>query len=597
MSRFIVSRVIRVLVSSLVFALCLVMGLQGATTSKQQKVVFSIVETSDVHGAVFPWDLIEDRKTTTSLAQVQSWLKAKRQAGADLILVDNGDILQGQPTVYHSNFEAITEKHLVAKVMNHMKYDLATLGNHDIEAGHPVYDKIVSEFEFPWLAANIVNLKTGEPYFKAYTVIHRQGIKIAVLGLITPSIPNWLPEKIWEGMRFDDMVETAEKWLPVIRDREHPDLIVGVFHSGADYSYGGGTAESHKNENASQLVALKVPGFDIVFVGHDHKGWNTRLANGVVLLGTVDAAKTLAVANVTLEWDSQKSTWNKTIQGELIDVVKLAPDPEFMSLFAKDLETVKNYVSAPVGKLTRPISTREAMFGDAPFVDLIHQIQLEITGAEISFAAPLSFDKTIPAGELYTRDMFKLYQYENLLYTMRLTGLEIRNYLEYSYGGWFNTMKDASDHLLKFKRDADGNLVRTARTGSLETETRYYNYDSAAGIRYTVDVSQPIGQRITIKSLADGSPFNPEQEYTVAINSYRGNGGGGHLTFGAGIPKKAIADRMLASTIKDLRYYLMKWIADKKSVDPKAFGNWEVVPADWWQQGSKRDYALLYPKN
>jgi 2',3'-cyclic-nucleotide 2'-phosphodiesterase/3'-nucleotidase len=586
---------IRIFVLILVVVFGFVLSPQAATPAKQH-VSFIIAETSDVHGSLFPWDFIEDKKAPTSLAQVQSWLKEKKQSGSDVILVDNGDILQGQPTVYHSNFEPIRGKHLAAKVMNYMKYSSATVGNHDIEAGHAVYDKIVSEFDFPLLAANAVNLKTGEPYFKAYTVINREGIKIAILGLITPSIPNWLPENIWAGMRFDDMVETAEKWLPVIRKKENPDLMVGMFHSGADHTYGGGTAKTYKNENASQLVALNVPGFDIVFVGHDHKGWNTRLENGVLLLGTVDAAKTIAVANIRLDWDTQKAAWKKSIQGEVIDVAKLEPDQEFMQTFANDIETIRNYVSGPVGKLTRTISTRDAMFGDAPFVDLIHRIQLEITAADISFAAPLSFDKTIEAGELYTRDMFKLYKYENLLYTMRLTGQEIKNFLEYSYGNWFNTMKDENDHLIHFKRDGEGNLIRTARTGSLETEARYYNYDSAAGIRYTVDISKPAGQRITIASMEDGSAFHPAKEYKVAINSYRGNGGGGHLTMGAGIPKGKITDRMLSSTIKDLRYYLMKWIEEKKSVDPQAFGNWEVIPTTWWQKGRQLDYALLYPK-
>jgi len=234
------------------------------------------------------------------------------------------------------------------------------------------------------------------------------------------------------------------------------------------------------------------------------------------------------------------------------------------------------------------------MFGDSPFVDLIHEIQLELTKADVSFAAPLSFDTAIREGDVFVRDMFKLYQYENLLYTMSLTGREIKNFLEYSYGRWFNQMKNADDHLIAFKRDEKGKLIWTRRYNTFETVTRYYNYDSAAGIVYTVDVSKPVGERITIKSMADGTPFDMNKMYKVAINSYRGNGGGGHLIEGAGIPKQDLGGRMVSSTIKDLRYFLMKWIEKQQVVSPKALGNWNIIPADWWATAKVKDYRLLY---
>ena len=128
----------------------------------------------------------------------------------------------------------------------------------------------------------------------------------------------------------------------------------------------------------------------------------------------------------------------------------------------------------------------------------------------------------------------------------------------------------------------------------LELEERFYNYESAAGINYTVDVSKPEGQRVTIKSLSDGSEFDLNKLYTVAINSYRGNGGGGHLTRGAGIPQEELASRVLDSTEKDLRYYLMKWIENKGTVNPGRLNNWKVVPEDWWEKGKAKDYNLLF---
>ncbi len=564
------------------------------TQPSKSNVSIVIAETTDIHGALFPWNFIENREAKTSLAQVQSWVNEKKQSGSELILVDNGDILQGQPTVYYSNFEDANSIHLAAKVMNYMGYTSSTVGNHDIEAGHPVYDKIVNEFTFPWLAANAINTKTGEPYFKPYTIINKSGVKIAILGLITPGIPNWLPENIWEGIEFEDMVVSAKKWVKIINEKEDPDLLIGVFHSGVDFTYGRKTAETPRNENATKLVAMQVPGFDAVFAGHDHQGWNEKLDNGTWLLGAINAAKTVAVANITMVWDPINKGWDREISGEIVDVSTYQPDPQFMSTFAGDVEIIKQYVSKRVGTISGTITTRDAMFGDSPFVDLIHQIQLDITDADVSFAAPLSFDKTIKAGDLFTRDMFKLYKYENLLYTMKLSGQEIKDFLEYSYSLWFNQMQDENDHLINFKKDDSGNLKKSARTGSYETVARYYNYDSAAGINYQVDVSEPSGNRVAITSMADGSEFDLQKEYKVAINSYRGNGGGYHLTKGAGIAKDKLGERMLSSTVKDLRYFLMKWIEEKGTINPEAFGNWTVVPEDWYQNAKQTDYELLY---
>ena len=562
-------------------------------------VTLKLIETSDIHGSLFPYDFIKAKEVPNSLAQIYSYVKEQR-ANPDqhVILLDNGDILQGQPTVYYSNFEKTDSTHICAEVMNFMQYDAGIVGNHDVEPGHAVYDKLVKEFNFPWLAANAVKAGTDEPYFGAYTVLEKDGVKIVILGLTTPGVPNWLPGNLWEGIEYQDMVESAQKWVPIIQENERPDLLIGLFHSGVDFSYKGQTADTPMNENASEVVAQKVPGFDIVFVGHDHQGWNKVITNDageeVLILGTLNAAKTAAVANVVMSYDDAAKSWSKEIQGEIIESKNYPSDDDYMSALGATVDEIKSYVDKPIGKFMETISTREAMFGDSPFVDLIHRIQLKLTEADVSFAAPLSFDTAINEGEIYVRDMFKLYQYENLLYSMKLSGQEIKDALEFSYGLWFNQMQNADDHLMNFKKDENGEMVWSERSGSYETVARYYNYDSAAGINYSVDVSKPEGERITITTLADGAPFDLEKDYKVAINSYRGNGGGGHLTQGAGIPKEELEARMLSSTIQDLRYFLMKWIEEQQVVTPETYGNWKVIPADWWEQAKERDYALLY---
>lgn len=565
-----------------------------------QTVTVKIIETSDVHGAIFPYDFKENKETNSSLARVTTYLKEQRADSNQIVfLLDNGDIIQGDPAVYYYNFEKTDTINLYADVMNYMKYDAGTIGNHDIETGHDVYDKFNKEINFPWLAANAINTSTNEPYFKPYTTIERSGVKIAILGLITPAIPQWLPEKIWSGMRFDDMIETAQKWVKKIRETEQPDLMIGLFHAGVDYTYNDQNENTYKNENASRLVAEKVDGLDLVFVGHDHAGWNfkTKGPSGkdVLILGTTAGARNIAVANYTLKYDKVCMIYDKKeIIGELIDMKSYAPDAEFMSRYKNSLEEVKNYVSRPVGEFTETISSRDAIFGPSKFVDLIHTIQLDLTGADVSFSAPLSFNAKIDKGTVYVKDMFDLYRYENLLYTMELTGQEIKDYLEFSYGNWFNQMKDENDHLLKFKLDEKGNLKYSERSKSPELEERYYNFESAAGIDYVVDITQPAGSRVKIKNFYNGNPFDLKEKYKVAINSYRGNGGGGHLTRGAKIPADELSKRILNSTEKDLRYYLMKWIEKEKTVTPKLIGNWNVIPENYWQAGKQKDYQILF---
>uniref|UniRef100_A0A832DNI4 Bifunctional metallophosphatase/5'-nucleotidase n=1 Tax=Ignavibacterium album TaxID=591197 RepID=A0A832DNI4_9BACT len=565
-----------------------------------QTVNVKIIETSDVHGAIFPYDLVNNRPSNSSLAQVMTYLNEQRADTNQIVfLLDNGDILQGDPVVYYYNFEKTDTIHLYADVMNFMGYDAATVGNHDIETGHKVYDKFNREINFPWIAANAIKTSDGEPYFKPYTTIERNGIKVAVLGLITPAIPQWLPEKIWEGMQFDDMIETAQKWVKIIRETEQPDLLIGLFHAGVNYNYNDESESTYKNENASKLTAEKVAGFDVIFVGHDHEGWNfkTRNPNGkeVLVLGTQASAKTLAVANIKLKFDKFCGFFaNQEMSGEIIEVKNYQPDEIFMKRFSPAFEEVKAYVSRPIGKFTKSISSRDAILGPSEFVDLINTVQLDLTDADISFTAPLSFNAQIKQGDLYVKDMFNLYRYENLLYTIEMTGKEIKDYLEYSYGNWFNQMKDENDNLLRFKVDEKGNLVYSQRSNSPELYERFYNFDAAAGIDYEVDVTKPIGEKIKIINFSDGRKFEPDSKYKVALNSYRGNGGGGHLTRGSKIPKEELSKRVISSTEKDLRYYMMKWIEEKKSVEPKLLGNWKVVPEDYWKAGKEKDYQLLF---
>jgi len=241
------------------------------------------------------------------------------------------------------------------------------------------------------------------------------------------------------------------------------------------------------------------------------------------------------------------------------------------------------------------VTSRDAYFGPSAFISMIHSIQLEITHADVSFAAPLSFDVQINKGPVTVGDMFKLYRFENMLYTMSLSGDEIQKYLEYSYSGWFNTMSGPDDLLLKLRIGKDGKPV--LNNGKAWLKNQSYNFDSASGINYTVDVSKPEGSRIVISGFKDGRPFERNKMYKVAVNSYRGNGGGGHFTEGIGLSKDELRKRLITSTERDLRYYILKSIEEKKSINPVAEKNWKIIPEKWVINAVQNEYPMLFGIN
>jgi 2',3'-cyclic-nucleotide 2'-phosphodiesterase / 3'-nucleotidase len=555
----------------------------------------SILETTDVHGVILPYDYIEKKKLDASLASVYTYVKETRDKNDITLLLDNGDNLQGQPEVYYFNFIDTVSPHLGAEVMNFMKYDAGTVGNHDIEAGHAVYDRLVKVYNFPLLAANAVDAETGKPYFKPYYIIKKDGIRIAVFGLVTPAIPNWLPEELYSGIEFRDMVETAKLWMPVILN-ENPDIVIGLFHSGWNKSGEGRQGGEFLSENGSTAVAYNVPGFDVIFNGHDHRVANEKFVNSagdtVLILNGGSHSEKIAQADIIFSSKRPGGNHRKILKGSIINVSDYKPDSEFVSKFSLQDRTVNEYVNRIIGNSSETISSRDAYFGPSAFMGMIHSIQLEITGADLSFAAPLSFDVNIKKGPISVSDMFKLYRFENFLYTMSLSGEEIQKYLEYSYSGWLNTMKSPSDMMLKLRLGKDGKPVVT--DGKAWLKNQPYNFDSAAGINYTVDITKPEGSRVTVSGLSDGRPFEKNKMYKVAVNSYRGNGGGGHFTEGAGIEKNELRTRILTSTDRDLRYYMLKSIESKKNIDPEPMNNWKIIPEKWVENAVNLEYPLLF---
>lgn len=562
---------------------------------KPKDAELTLLYTTDLHGAILPYDFNKDKAAATSMANVASYVKQERAKDKDgVLLLDAGDFLQGQPSIYYSNFEDTISEHIQARVMEYIGYDAAAVGNHDIEPGEAVYSRVQKDFDFPWLAANAIDTRTGKPFFKPYAVYEKNGIKIAVLGMITPNIHAWLPKYLWENIEFQDMVECAQEWVPYIQKNEKPDLLIGLFHSGSDYTADGNTIDTPKNENGAIPAAMKVDGFDIVLMGHDHQEKSDVITNNfgnkVVVLDAQTGARYVGRADIKLHRNGDK--YEKTITPSLVEMKNVPQDSAFVAAFDKDVKKINEYVDAQIGLLADTLRSGDALYGPSEFMDLIHNAQLQATGADISFAGVLSTDAVIPTGKLTMRNLFTLYKYENLLYTMSLTGQEIKDFLEYGYGRQYNQMKSPTDHLLNFKKDEKGNLMKNPRFG-YSFVTPSFNFTSAAGIKYTVDVTKPVGERVTILSMSDGSAFDPAKKYKVAVNSYQASGGGGFFFEGLGFTKEETDARVINASKNDVRKYIADYIREQQTITPVSRGDWKVIPENYFKAGKATDMKLM----
>ena len=540
--------------------------------------------TNDIHGRYFSSQYsvkngAEDHPY--SLATVSAYMKGVRSRIDEnsVVLLDIGDILQGDNASFYSNFIDTTQKHLFVKIVDYMKYDAVVLGNHDIETGHPVYDKVKRELKVPYLAANAVITGTDIPYFEPYTILNKGGIKIAVIGMTNTNIPNWLSKELWSGMEFKEITPVMEKYVKLVIEKEKPHLVIAAVHSGI------GNEDVDNIENSAKYIATHVKGIDVVFAAHDHRTTAEKVFNGVDSVWLFDGGSrgsSLSFADVMLDIKDGVVT-AKSIKGVSISMRDVPVDTEYVAAFNEEFEIVKSFTNKIVGKLDKTIHSRDALFGPSDYMGIIHNVQLINSGADISLAAPLSYDVTIEAGDLDYQDLMGLYPYENQLFVVELTGKEIKDYLEFSYSKWINKMKSADDHLL---------LLNISERGARLSGTAY-NFDSAAGIIYVVDVSKDTGDRISIISMSNGDKFDKERKYKVALSSYRASGGGDLLVQGAKIPKEELESRVV-ERLSDMREIIYKYLDRNGIIEAINLDNWTIIPEQWSRKAKLKDYNLLF---
>ena len=535
---------------------CLISLLSSKGSLADGEYRVTICSTTDVHGAYFDSAYVDNLAAKTSLANVSSYLKEIRGEGVQPVLIDVGDNLQGDNAAYYFNYVATDVPHVYPRIAAYLGYDAIVVGNHDIETGHDVYDRVASELTMPYLAANAAfdrdengradmdenpdGKTVSDSYFVPYCVVDRGGVKVAIVGMTNGNIKSWLADDIWRGMDFQVISEMVQPVIDRMIEKEKPQLVVLAVHSGTG-------AEQPNRENEAQYLAATLRGVDIVLNGHDHRPLARDVENvnggSVVLIDAGTKAVVVGQADFTLTVKNGKVV-SKSVDYKLVPMEKYPVDPDYVAAFKEDFNAVKAFAQRPIGQLSENIFLADALDGPSTYINLVQTVQLASSGADISFAAPLTSSGVVPKGVIEFQDLVSIYKFENQLYVVEMTGKQIKDYLEYSYKNWVNKSGPS------------------------------YNWDSADGIRYEVSRKAPDGERVKILSMNDGTPFDLDKTYKVAMTSYRASGGGDLVREGAGIDPASL---VVVRKMKDIRSLIGDYIAAQKEIVPTVATNWKFV--------------------
>ena len=643
--------------------------------SLPSKIKIRIAATGDVHG-----EYMEGR-----LASAATWIRSQRSTlGRNFIYLDAGDLIQGGAAAYYANFILPTQSplsaapqhnsdlpgtsshlsptgdsatqvpalgpHPAAEMLNYLGCNAATIGNHDIEMGHSVWHWFARSCNAPILAANLTG--EAESPLKPYTIVEcgpqEAPIRIAILGMITEALDHWVPKENWRGLKCHHIAPTARKWIDHINNNYHPDAIIGLFHSGLK----GGIQMKDEGvaENSTLHTATKVPGFSAIFYGHDHKinchTIRNKVGEEVLLLNPGSHCQMMVYADLEFTRETpggEKSTEPAHEQSgncggwylsggtaRSLSLEDVEPDQTFLERFRWLRRAGEEYESQPITTLQKELHLKEIFSGPSEFMDLLHAAQLKATGAQISFASPLFIEEALHAGIVRRRDLYKLYRFENQLCTIAASGREIKNLLEYVYSEWVHQMHSKEDPMFQLSKPLNNNTPAWFKN-------IVWDFDTACGIDYNVDLRQPNGHRITINGLyqpqlqwlgksrsplsstpannsiaqctgsqlerfapqestgsqlerfapqeSTGSqlePFELDRIYTVVINSYRACGGGLLWTKGAGIPHAKLKERIITTTKEDIRTILAKQLS-QQPLTPQLISRWRFLPEEWAQ--------------
>ncbi|GIQ70294.1 bifunctional metallophosphatase/5'-nucleotidase [Xylanibacillus composti] len=515
----------------------------------------TILATSDIHGSVYPTDYRSDAEQNVGLAKLAAAIRRERQLDPDLLLIDNGDLLQGTPLATYCAKHNREQIHPVIRALNHLQYDAAVVGNHEFNFGQALLRQAIRDSRFPWLAANIIDSKTGDPAFgPPYIIREVHSVKIAIVGLTTHFVPNWEQPKHIAGLHFENSLQALKRWADHIRSMEQPDVLIAAYHGGFECDLDTGVQlESATGENQGFAMLESVEGIDVMITGHQHRliagVWNDT---AIIQPGCFGQA----LGKVRLKLRRSGNGWQlEERQAELIAVEGEA-DPQILALCREDEEQTQAWLDQPLGRTEGDLRIRDpfrARLAKHPFAELLNRIQMEASGVRISCTAFMHHEAPGFSERITMREVLANYPFANTLKVLRLSGEDIRQALE----------RSAS----YFTLDADGRPA--VHPSFLAPKPQHYNYDMWEGIEYELDVRRPIGQRVVKLLAAGGLPLQSDDSYDVVMNHYRASGGGGFAMF-QGKP-------VIREIQTDMTELIAAYLAKHPVISASCSHNWRVV--------------------
>jgi 2',3'-cyclic-nucleotide 2'-phosphodiesterase (5'-nucleotidase family) len=518
-----------------------------------KRVQIVILGTTDLHGNLYPTDYYTNKPDNRGLAKIATLIRQIRKDNANVMLIDSGDTIQGTPLEYYHNKKNNTPPDPMMLAMNALAYDSMTVGNHEYNFGLKVLEKARSEAKFPWLSSNTYDKGTSQTHYQPYIVKEVAGVRIAVLGLTTPGIPNWENAPNYAGLEFKEPLSEAKKWVPVLRGKERADVVVIAMHMGLEEDLRTGELNPGQVENENEAIAIarQVPGVDLIFMGHTHRDVPSVVINGVQLLQANYWGRHLARADLYLENDG--SGWRVFARSARTIAVddKVAPDAELLKIGEPYDRETQAWLSRPIGESAAELTATEATFRDTAILDLVQQVQLEAGKADVSMVASFNEKARIAKGPVTVRDIAGLYIYENTLVVLEVTGQQLR---------------DALEHSAKYFRPYEAG--KSARD-LVDEKIPSYNFDIAEGVTYELNLAKPFGQRIENLQFR-GKPLLPDQKLRLATNNYRVNGGGGYVMY-KGAP-------VVYRSSQEIRELIIDWVERHKTIPTEPTNNWKIVP-------------------
>ncbi len=539
----------------LALGLTLLVAAPFAPIAAQARVSIKVAATTDVHGRLRGWDYVTGREDTlrglTRAATIVDSLR--RVARGRVVLVDAGDLLQGNAMTYVAGRIDSLAPHPVITAMNAMQYDAAAVGNHEYNYGVPLFDRAIAQARFPFLAANTRRLD-GKPPYPGRTLVTRAGVKVAIIGATTPGSMIWDRDNLRGRVEVTDIVAALPAQVQAAR-AEGADVVIVVAHAGlSELSSYDTTATGLGSENPMGRVAREVAGIDAIVIGHSHREMTDTTINGVLVVQPKNWATSVAV--MTLDLEQRAGRWALVSKrGETVQVRGQPERQDIVRALERAHRAAVTYSTAAVGRTSVAWAGDSTVrLQDSPIIDLIQAVQLKESGADLSIASALSLGSGFAAGDITVERLVALYPYENTLRALRLSGRQVRAFLEHTARYWV------------VSRDASGAFrVRPDPT------IPGYNYDMLQGLDYTIDLAQPMGRRIT-RLERNGRPVADTDTFTVAVNNYRAGGGGGYDML-RGAP-------VVYEGARELRELIIDEIRRRGTIEPADVfvKNWELLP-------------------